>query len=696
MDDKDQNPRLRRVQWMYGMIFASLASLILRLAYVQIGQGAELRQEAQNTMLAKLPVAPARGWIYDANGQLLAYDQPSFDVILTRLRSKQQDYHAMAQLLAPVFHMKASDLENTMANKLGYLTQITLLEGATPEQISFIEEHQTELPGLEVVPTPERVYPYGDLACHILGYLGSPSPDDMKLPQYQGYNPQVQKIGKAGVEAEYESILQGTLGEQVVETNSLGVPLRYLGYDPAPQSGSSIRLTVDGHLQAMVQQYIVDELKTVREKYGYVPQDVEVVVLDVKTGGVLAMASYPYYDPNWFVPTGGAQVDQAQRDKYMNQTHAFYNYAIMGKLQLGSTVKPVNTIAGLMSGVITPDTTISDPGYVRIGNDVRHDWQPGGHGLVNPVKAIQESCDTFFYYLGLWLGKWHGGVPAGESLAEWSDTDRVKGLNTLFYWEWLFGLGQFTGIDLPGEEAGYFFDDNIDKRDPKKVISYDYPLLTAMQSMAKTGKFNDRVVNPTDYKLTVLPLAGIGQQQYVTPIELAQYALTLATNGKRLQPHVLDAILNPDGSVKQQVQPVVLDTINVKPQYWQVVKQGMYDVCNAPGGTAYGSFHDAPYKAAGKTGTAQYLVNGQMQNISMFIGYAPADNPQVAIAVRVPGGGESSEAAVPLARQVLDEYFKEHHEFFPPNEWTSTAIPSNWKQMTAYTSVEDAVPKRQP
>jgi penicillin-binding protein 2 len=681
VQEKDQNPRLRRVHWMYGMMFVSLASLILRLAYVQIGQGAEFRKEAENTMLARLPVAPARGWIYDANGQLLAYDRPAFDIVLTRLHSKQQDYARMAELLAPVFHMKAADLEYLMAKKQSYLTQVTLLEDATSEQISFVEEHASELPGLNVVPTPERVYPYGDLACHILGYIGSIDSQMQKEDKYKGYNIQVQKVGLSGVEEQYEQLLQGKLGEQVVEVNSLGVPIRELGYDPAPQSGESLRLTIDGHLQAMVQQIIVDELQAVRQKYGYTPHDAEVVVLDVKTGGVLAMASYPYYDPNWFVPGLSSQAA-----RYLSNTMALFNNAISSTMQPGSTVKPANLIAGLMSGIISPGTAIADAGYVQVGNTILHDWQPGGHGLVTPVKAIQVSCDTFFYDLGLWLGHWYGGVPAGKTLSKWSVSDRVKGLNTLFYWESLFGLGQLTGIDLPGEVAGFFFDDNI---------GHHYPLQTAMEKIAQTGVFDDRLSRLDDYKVTVLPLAGIGQQQYFTPIELADYALTIANEGKRLQPHVLDAVLGPDGSVKERVTPVVAGTVQVKPEYWQIVKQGMYDVCNAPGGTAYGSFYNAPYKAAGKTGTAQYVVGrNQIQNISMFIGYAPADHPQVAIAVRVPGGGESGETAVPIARQVLDEYFKEHHEFFPPNEWTSSAIPSNWKSMSAYTMVENVVPPR--
>ncbi|OFW75232.1 MAG: hypothetical protein A2201_01880 [Alicyclobacillus sp. RIFOXYA1_FULL_53_8] len=330
----------------------------------------------------------------------------------------------------------------------------------------------------------------------------------------------------------------------------------------------------------------------------------------------------------------------------------------------GSTVKPVNVLAGLESGVIRATTSISDPGFAWIGTYQMRDWAVGGHGIVDPVKAIQQSCDTFMYTLGMWLGNWYNNkTPNGTTIAKWQQTDFVKGMNTLYTWEQKFGLGAATGIDLPEEVQGRFYvDDSIHRR----IVPYD--LDKAVSEVQTRGSYNNSGL------LYDLASAAIGQMQQFTPMELAQYVMTIANGGKRLQPHVLKAIYKPGetpglAQPVQEVKPIVQDQIKMQAGHLKVVQQGMYAVCNLPGGTAYGSFHNAPYHAAGKTGTAEYPEDGAMKNISEFIAYAPADHPQVAIVVRVPGGGESGETAVPIGRQLLDVYFQERHQFFPREQW---------------------------
>ncbi|MCL6548024.1 MAG: peptidoglycan glycosyltransferase [Alicyclobacillus sp.] len=669
---KDQNPKLGRVNFVYSMIFLAMVSLILRLGYLQIVRGEEFRTDASVTMLSHLAILPSRGRIYDTNGVLLAYDQPSFSVVLTNLKSQTQDLHQLARQLAPVFHMKTADLYKVMQTTENGQTQVRIFQNATPWQVSYIYEHQSELPGIQVVEDPQRAYRYGDLAGHVIGYIGriTAETEDYYVNKL-GYSLD-QLVGRDGVELQYERYLQGTPGARVVQINKLGVPIKEFGLDPKPKPGDNVILTLDAHLQAEAQQIVVDELQRVRQQYGYNPTNAEAVMLDVKTGGVLAMVSYPYYDPNWYVnPKAYLAHEKYLNDPVLTPT---LNHVIESPRYPGSTVKPVNILAGLESGVIQPNTVIYDPGYANVGGYMLHNWTyPVGQGAVTPAKAITESNDTFLSYMALWMGNWHGGVPAGETLAQYLVTDRIKGLNTLFYWEYQFGLGRLTGIDLPYEVPGHF-----------ETEGHVYDLQKAMKAMKTQGSFDDHGV------LYDLAAASIGQSQQFTPLELAQYVMTIANNGVRLQPHVLKEIVAPNGKVVKRFGTKVQARLKINPAYLKVIKEGMLGVTTSPSGTAYGSFYNAPYTAAGKTGTAQVMIGKRQDHISMFIAYAPADHPQVCIAVMVPGGGESSDTAVPLGRALFDAYFKEHHEFFPKSEWTDSSVPSNWTKMSAYTLPETA------
>ncbi|MBX5437724.1 MAG: penicillin-binding protein 2 [Alicyclobacillaceae bacterium] len=667
---KDANPKLGRINFVYSLIFVAMVSLILRLGYLQIVRGDSFRTEASMSMLSHLPILPSRGRIYDTNGVLLAYDKPSFSVVLTNLKSPEQDLHKLTQQLAPVFGVKASELYQTMEKTVNGPTQVRIFQNATPAQVSYIYEHQSELPGIQVVEDPQRAYRYGDLAAHVIGYIGKITQDTYDYYVNKLHYSLDQLVGRDGVELQYEKYLQGKPGARVVQINKLGVPIKEFGLDPKPTPGDNVVLTIDAHLQAEAQQIVVDELQRVRQQYGYNPTNAEAVMLDVKTGGVLAMVSYPYYDPNWYVDPKA----YLAHEKYLYDPvlTPMINHVIQSPRYPGSTVKPVNVLAGLESGVIKPDTVIYDPGYANVAGYILHNWTyPVGQGAVTPDKAITESNDTFLSYMALWMGNWHGAVPPGETLAHYLVTDRIKGLNTLFYWESLFGLGRLTGIDLPNEVAGHF-----------ETEGRVYDLDRAMKALKTKGYFDDHGV------VYDLAAASIGQSQQFTPLELAQYVMTIANNGVRLQPHVLKEIVSPDGKVIKRFKTKVQARLKINPEYLKVIKEGMLGVTTSPSGTAYGSFYDAPYTAAGKTGTAQIMMGKRTDHISMFIAYAPADHPQVCIAVMVPGGGESSDTAVPLGRQLFDAYFKEHHEFFPRSQWTNDQVPSNWTQMSAYTLPE--------
>ncbi|WP_245631915.1 peptidoglycan D,D-transpeptidase FtsI family protein [Alicyclobacillus ferrooxydans] len=664
-----------RVKVVYGLIFVSFTSLILRAGYLQIAHGEYFRAQATTTSLSQVAVLPARGYIYDTHGNLLAYDKPSYNVYLTQIPHVTQDYQSMSKLLAPVFRVPADQLYQQMQQDK-QLASALLFRNVSDNQVSFVIENQHDLPGVTVVLDSQRTYPQGDLAGKVLGFTGAITPQTLEMYQKLGYQPN-QKVGEDGIEQQYESLLQGKIGEQVVQISASGMPIKQLGFDPPPTPGKYLKLTLDGHLQAFTQNFILQQIRG--SKNNSTIQNASAVMLDVKTGGVLAMVSYPYLDPNWFPNQLGAH------QKYLQKSFVQYNTAIRGPEPPGSTVKPANLLTALQHGVVSPYTQFIDHYVTEIGSSEIHD--DGNHGIVSPSYAITVSCDAFFYHVGLQLGRWlgsgssnGGGQPAGMSYTSWLHTDFIRGLNALFEGERRFGLGAMTGIDLPHENPGVFYVD-------KNFAKVPYNLDEAEQTMKKTGKYKNQGT-PID-----LAFAGIGQSQLFTPIELAQYTATIANNGIRLQPHLLEAVYTPN--MQQRLTPKdkpiqvfsthVQDDLHIPPSYMRIVQRGMYGVINNPMGTGYYAFQNAPYKAAGKTGTAQ--LGGGLDN-SVFIAYAPYNNPQIAVAVMVPGGGYGSDIAAPIARAMMDTYFKERHQFFPADQWETTAIPADWVTSAAYQMPE--------
>lgn len=674
---QEKRSHLARVNVVYGLIFVSLASLILRMGYLQIAKGDYFRNQATTTSLSRVPILPARGYIYDTHGNLLAYDKPSYSVYLTQIPHGTQDYHAMSHILASAFQVDQAKLYQQMQSAKQVASTL-LFKNVTDQQVSFVVENQHSLPGVSVVLDSQRTYPEGDLAGKVIGFIGAITPQTEAKYQKLGYQPN-QKVGEDGIEEQYETLLQGSIGDQVVQINASGAPIKKLGFDPPPTPGKYLQLTLDGHLQAFTQNFIVNEIE--KSKNTATIKNASAVMLDVKTGGVLAMVSYPYLDPNWF--PSGLSVHQG----YLSKPFVQYNTVIRGPEPPGSTVKPANLVTALQNGIVTPQTQFMDHYVTKIGTSPIHD--DGSHGMVTPSYAITVSCDSFFYNVGLELGRWFGSnesnggrQPTGVGYLTWLHSDFIKGLNAIYDGERKFGLGAMTGIDLPHENPGLFL---IDKNFSK--VPYD--LDGALLAIQKTGQYNNSGT-PVD-----LAFAGIGQAQEFTPLELAQYVATIANNGVRLQPHLLKAIYQPNMQQKltekdkplRQFGTKVQADLHIQPQYMKIVQGGMYGVINNPSGTGYFTFQGAPYTAAGKTGTAQ--LYGNLDN-SVFIAYAPYDNPQVAVAVMVPGGGYGADIAAPIARDMMDTYFKEHHEFFPEDQWETTDIPPSWKSSPAYVLPEQS------
>ncbi len=339
-----------RLNTVYGMVFLAFVSLILRLGYLQISQGSKYRTLAMMSSVQKIPILPARGRIYDTNGNLLAYDQPSYSVFLTQMKGVHQSMPEIAQILAPEFKSTPVKILATIQAQKAYAT-IRLFKNITPRQLAFISEHQSSLPGVSVELDSQRKYPYGDLAGQVLGYIQPITAADLQYYTSKGYLLN-QVVGQTGIEKQYENLLQGTVGYQNMQVNIQGTSMKNLGYDPAPTAGYNLQLTLDGRLQAQAQNDVIQKVEA--SKYANQITDAAAVAVDVKTGGVLAMVSYPYLDPNWYTTPGLLN----RYATYLSKSGAQMNNVIQNPNYPGSTVKPSTLIAGLTYGAITPSTHV--------------------------------------------------------------------------------------------------------------------------------------------------------------------------------------------------------------------------------------------------------------------------------------------------------------------------------------------------
>ncbi len=689
LESSKRPPRshLARVNVVYGVVFLAFGSLVFRLGYLQVTQGATYRAEAQTSAVQSVPVLPARGRIYDTNGNLLAYDEPSYNVYYTQQQNGNQNLSAIAKILAPEFKTTPKKIEETVQKQSQFAT-IQLFKSATASQLAFISEHQDELPGVNIELASQREYPYGTLAGHVLGYISPITSSNRNYYVNQKHYLLNQLVGSAGIEEQYESLLQGKVGEQVMQVNMQGTSMKALGFNPAPVAGDNIQLTLDGHLQAMTQNEVLNEYHTATQKYGYIP-DVAAVALNPKTGGVLAMVSYPYVDPNWYTTPGL----WAKHSQYMATSGAEMNDAIQNPNYPGSSMKPSTLVAGLTYGAVTPSFTVDDFGSLMVQSQRMFD--DAAFGVVDAVHALAVSSEVYYYTVGLRLGHWFntsyssGGDNGGLNYTIWEHKYFIKGLLEMYHTEWLFGLGPKTGIDLPGEQAANFYDLDIGRSGSQAVLLNNIPKLWA--EFQKNGSLN----TGNTESATTLAQAATGQEQQVTPIQLATYVATLANNGVKVQPHLLEAVYKPGmeshlTSADKPIETVKPKTTKLpfKLSTFEVVRQGMEGVTKY--GTASASFTNVPYTVAGKTGTAQIYLKGKQVDNAVFIAYAPVNNPQIAVAVMMPGGSQGAYTAAPIARVMMDTYFKEHHEFFPKNQWQNTSIPSNWKQTPAYTEPESA------
>lgn len=586
-------------------VAAMLLVLLSNLYYLQITRFNDYQTRSNGNRIKVLPVAPNRGLIYDRNGVLLAENRPvySLELIPEQVDDLDTTLAALSQLLS-ISDERLADFTDELTHQRRF-KPVTLLNNLNTEQVALFSASQHQFSGVFIDARLSRHYPYADALTHVLGYVARINKKDLQSLSQHGEEANyaaTRDIGKQGVEKYHETLLHGTVGYQEVEVNNQGRVLRTLTFTP-PTPGQDLVLNIDVRLQQ-------EARRALGEQRG------SIVILDPQDGGVLALYSNPSYDPNLFV---NGISSKRYRQLLQSTDRPLINRATQGQYPPASTIKPHIALLGLEEGVITAESRHYDNGKYTL-NNVQHvwrDWWKWGHGWVNVTKALEVSCDTYFYDLAYRLG-----------------IDRISAAMQAF------GFGDYTGIDLFEES-----DANMPSRGWKRA-RYNQPW----------------------YIGDTIPV-GIGQSYWTaTPLQITQATSTLVSQGVRHAPQILRGRYL-EGQVAYQ-GPDTLRPIQVKdPANWQVVLDAMYGTVHREHGTAHKAFLDAPYQSAGKTGTAQLISIAQDEEYdaekiaerhrdnAMYVGYAPYDAPQMVISVVLENAGGGGSNAAPIARHMMDFFF---------------------------------------
>ncbi|NMG28005.1 penicillin-binding protein 2 [Aromatoleum evansii] len=595
--------RFRRRVLIAGIFIAvCFGLLVARFWFLQVVRYDYYHTRAEDNRIALLPIVPGRGSITDRNGVPLARNYAAYTLEITP--SRVRDLEATIDGLAEIVEIDARDRRRfkKLLEESKNFESVPLRTRLTEEEVARVIARRYQFPGVEVQARLFRDYPQGELASHVIGYIGRINQRDRERIEESGDEANYrgsEHIGKSGLEQSYEAELHGVTGAEQVEVNAGGRAVRQLARTPG-LAGNDLELTLDIEMQ-----------KVAEAAFG--KRRGALVAIEPATGGVLALVSKPGYDPNLFVD--GISTEDW---KSLNESpdHPLVNRAIFSAYPPGSTFKPFMAMAGLSAGKRTITQTIPDPGYFMFGGHRFMDDKVGGHGMVDLPKSIVVSCNTYYYQLANDLG--------------------IDGIANFMR---PFGFGSRTGIDVPGEAEGVLPTPEWKKKRFRKKEHQKW--------------FGGETIS-----------VGIGQgYNAYTPLQMANAVAALVNDGKLFRPHVVRHVVSPVTGERRVVEPAPIRTIPFKPEHAAAVRQAMVDVNKV--GTGARAFAGAPYSVGGKTGTAQVFslrgqryvegrVSERLRDHSWFIAYAPADKPTIALAVLVENGGFGAQSAAPIARQVID------------------------------------------
>ncbi|MYJ52195.1 MAG: penicillin-binding protein 2 [Gammaproteobacteria bacterium] len=592
--------------------------LVARVVYLQIAEHDRFESLSQENHIDEVSLKPVRGLIYDRHNEVLARNVRVFN--LEVLPDRIRDMSALLNELSHAVELTPDEIgqfKTTLKSRPSFERQI-LKTNLDEEEAAIFSVNQHRFPGVELNVHLQRNYPHGNLTAHVVGHVGRISPQDRETVSQRGDYSGISHIGKIGIESHYESMLKGQPGRSQVEMNAHGRIIRHLS-QTLPDTGRALHLSLDIKLQE----------ESMKALEGY---EGAVVAIEPKTGEVLAMASVPTFDPNLFV-NGISRAKFSELNT--SSRRPLFNRSIYGQYAPGSTIKGFMSLVGIENGY-SHDRRVFCPGWFRLPNNSRRYrcWKKTGHGYVDGNSAIEQSCDVYYYNLAVRIG-----------------IDRIhEGMSR-------FGFGQKTGIDLPNERSGL-------------MPSRDWKQRARQQSW-----FPGDTVN-----------VGIGQgYMLMTPLQLASVTATLANRGKSVTPRLLRMTEN---SVSQQLEPHIVpdkEKIELKDgRSYDAVIEGMRRVVYGNRGTARRLQEEILYDMAGKTGTAQVVGIGQDETYdeestpkehrdhSLFVGFAPLQDPRIAIAVIVEHGGSGSQVAAPIARRLIDYYLIERLKMYARPETPSS------------------------
>jgi penicillin-binding protein 2 len=592
----------KRIVGALVIVIFFLSVIILRLWYLQIVNGDEYEQRSYTNRVRKREIAAPRGHILDRHGREIVTNRPSFNVSL--IQEDSSDLGTLLKRLSPILNKDVEELWDKVREASGrprYMP-ILLKEDIDWQTLAYLENHNHQFSGIRTEFQPVRVYHYNDLAANVIGYLGSISKKELEVADRDIYSGG-DIIGKRGLERLRESDLRGEKGFSYSEVDAKGFEQQLLkSIEPLP--GREIRLTLDVDLQLMAESYMA-----AGEKSG------AVVAMEVRTGRLLAAVSSPTIHIEDFI--GGISTEKWQK-LLDNPQHPLLNKVVQAMYPPGSTYKMITALAGLSKGIINEDTVFYCPGSYRFGNRTYRCWKHSGHGPVNLVKAIAESCDVYFYQVGQRVGV--------DGLAEFAQR---------------LGLGRETGVEMEYEKSG----------------------------LVPTREWKEKNRNTKWQEGETLSVA-IGQGfNLTTPLQICVMTAALANGGKVYRPQLVEQVIDPDGIVVENFTPELVSRVEGMEKYFTLIGRGMDEVVQGKHGTARRVAIDG-LRIAGKTGTAQVVKLAQYRGLkdedipykyrdhAWFTCYAPAENPEIAVTVLVEHGLHGSSGAGPIARAILKEYFR--------------------------------------
>jgi len=595
----------RRALVMLVLVMLALGGLLARMYQLQIVEHEIYTTLSDKNRVQVQSVPPPRGLVYDRNNLLLAENRPVFSLTLVPERIGSMD-ETLARL-TEILSISDEDIERfqrRLNEPRRPFQEIPLSYDLNEEEIARMAVHRHRFPGVEVKAELVRYYPHSELTAHALGYVGRINRNELQRidpVNYAGTN----YIGKSGVERFYEKVLHGKVGYQHVETNARGRILRVLEREN-PVPGEDLQLHLDLRLQRKAHELLEGRRGAI-------------IAIEPVTGGILALASVPGFDANKFV-TGISVKDY--RDLSESIDKPLFNRALRGQYPPGSTIKPMMAVAALDSGVTTRERTIWDPGYFQLKESGRRyrDWKRTGHGWVDLMDSVAESCDVYFYQIGVEMG-----------------------VDVMYDYLSRFGFGEDATLDVAGALSGL-----LPSRDWKRAVRSEpwYPGDSVNMS--------------------------IGQGFFLaTPLQLATATALIANRGEWVEPRLLKDIRG-DRPVEEFLPASTHKPLDLKnPDDWEYVVDTMEEVMHGTRGTARGAARGASYRMAGKTGTAQVFSLGEdeeydaeeirerLRDHALFVGFAPTDDPKIAVAIIVENGGGGSSVAAPVARGLFDAWLEE-------------------------------------